>query len=240
MIVRSVILAVQDVDRYTSLKKCGKGDLMPRVTDLGKEGPHPDIMDPLLERISEAYSEMLPSEGIAELRFDEVQILQKRTLYGLRWSSLQGQGWSYDQAVVNVDVSVGLAVCSPSGGRKQMVLYQAHRLPDRDWGIARLGFSKLEEPPKKPWTSIPKLSRGFGIAWGVLTHSPDVGKGRITLENGYISESPVSNSSFLLFVPFHTAELWASSVRFGFYDTLGREIVTDNLSLPAPPQVPRT
>jgi hypothetical protein len=191
----------------------------------------------LVEGINEVFQEKLSSEGVAAVHAGDIHVLQQRTLYQLPWSNLWGVPGNHAEDVINVDVSVGLVICTPTGARKHVVQYQAHRFPDRDWGIARMGADWLDEPPKKPWTSEPALSRGLGIAWGVVAHSPNVGKGRITLANGYIAESPVSNGSFLIFVPFHTAELWASTVKFGFYDTQGREIVTENYPLPVPPPV---
>lgn len=119
----------------------------------------------------------------------------------------------------------------PEGSRNELMTYQAHRLPNQDWGVARMTSRMLEDPPKKPWTSVLNLSRGLGIAWGLFTNSPDVGSVRISLVDGQVAESTVSNGSALMFVPFNSAQLWSSTLKFGFYDTQGREILTESLPL---------
>lgn len=204
---------------------------MPTVMDLGKQGPHPDVLTSLVERINELLPEVLHSDGDDEVRESGIRVLQQRTLYGLNWSNLWGGSWGYDSDVVDVDVSVGLVVSATEGSRKQLVMYWAHRLPDRDWAVARMSIKSLDDPPIKPWPGFTKLGRGLGISLGALVPSHDLGNVQLTLEDGQVHESAVSNGSVLIFVPFSSAELWSSAVTFGFYDTEGREILTESLPL---------
>jgi hypothetical protein len=198
------------------------------IVDLGQRGPHPDVMASLVERINELRARDSPSEASLKVHASDIQMLQQRTSYGLKWTNL----WRGDDGdVTDVDVSVGLVVCSPKGGRELLVQYQAHRLPDMDWGIARMGCKWLDEPPKKPWTAELALSRGLGIAWGALAHSPDIVRGRITLADGQVAESAIDGGSLLIFVPFHAAELWSASVRIELLDARERAIATDSFSL---------
>lgn len=201
------------------------------VIDPGKQGPHPNVVPSLVDRLNEVLPNVLPAQAIAHVRAQDVHVLQQRTLYRVRWANLWSVRWVHDADTIEVDVSVGLAICTTPGIRKQLVLYQAHRLPNQDWSIARLANDWIEDSPKKPWTSIVGLSRGLGIAWGVLAHSPELGKGRILLANSQVVESMVVDGNFLIFQPFNSEELWSSTARFGFYDTQGREITTDALPL---------
>lgn len=201
------------------------------VIDPGKQGPHPDVVSSLVVRLNEVLPTVVPAQVATHVREQDIHVLHQRTLYRVKWANLWGVRWAHDADVVDVDVSVGLSVCTTPGIRKQLVLYQAHRLLSQDWSIARVANDWLEDSPKKPWTSIVGLSRGLGIAWGVFTHSPELGKGRILLADGQAVESAVSGDSFLVFQPFNSAGLWSSTARFGFYDMQGREITTDALPL---------
>jgi hypothetical protein len=197
---------------------------MPEVTDLGKQGPHPDVVTDLVEKLGQ-YP--LQGDDVSE---SDIQIIQQRTLSEVTWSI-----WTTDRATTksgNLDVSAGLAVSAPRGARKLLIAYVATRLPDRDnWGIAETGSAWIEDPPRKPWTGCFLGSRGIWIGIGGLAHSPDLGRVRITLADGQAVESTVSDGSFLVLVPCDSAELWSSPATVAYYDTEGREIRTDSYDL---------
>lgn len=202
-------------------------------TDLGKDGPHPDLTAALVERLNE--EPLTEFREVDEVRVSDIQLLQRRTLYDLPWANLWGVPWGHESNIIRADSSVGLFMHAPSGFRKQLGMYWAHRQPDAEWGIAQMSINWLEEALKKPWPSIFFLRRGHGLAFGLLSPSAELGSLRVTLEDGSVHESRVSDDSALLFVPFHTEELWSSTIFFGFHDTAGQEIESGSYPLPTHP-----
>ena len=196
------------------------------VVDLGAQGPHPDLLTNLVENFNQ--EPLRDSEDVSE---SDIQVLQQHTLYGLSSVNLDGVPWRHVGDVIAVDVSVGMAVCAPEGHRKRLAIYKAHRFPDQEWGIAQMTVPWLDDPPARPWAGGFMLDRGLGICWGVLARSSDLGKGRFTLPDGHVWESTALNGCVLMFVPFNSAELWASTATTTIFDAQGREILTESYPL---------
>jgi len=197
---------------------------MPTVTDLGKQGPHPDLIPPLVGTLSQYPFQ---NNNVGE---SDIQIVQQRTLYDVTWSR-----WSRDGIVTKsgtLNVSAGLAVSAPQGGRKQLVGFGAMRLPDREsWGIAQTDAAWIEDPPKLPLTGCFLAMQGSWIGVGGLVYSPDFGRVRMTLADGQAFESTVLGGSFFVLVPCDSAELWSSRMTVTYYATDGREVRMDPYDL---------
>jgi hypothetical protein len=71
----------------------------------------------------------------------------------------------------------------------------------------------------------------MGIAVGVASHSVDLGKMRFTLADGQVAESIAAGNVCLMFVPFHSAELWSADATMQLFDAGGLEIVKDTYPL---------
>lgn len=197
---------------------------MPAVMDLGKQGPHPDLITNLVEKLG-----IYPYQDVDVVESD-IQVVQQRTISEVKWSM-----WSADGTTTRsgkLDVSAVVAVSAPHAKRKQLIAFVATRPPGQDdWGIAEMSNAWIEDPPKKPWTGCFLGSQGMWIGVGGLAHSPDLGKVRITLADGQTFESTVSGGSFLVLAPCGSSELWSSPMTFGYYDNEGREILTDTYDL---------
>jgi hypothetical protein len=194
--------------------------------DLGAQGPHPDLLRNLVENLNQ--DPLRDGDDVSE---SDLQVLRQCTLYGVSWSNLDGVLWRHEGDVMAVDVSAGMVVCAPEGRRKRMAIYQAHRFSDRDWGIAQMSVPWLDDPPTRPWAGGFMMNRGLGIAWGVLSRSADIGKGRFTLPGDHVWESIASNGNVLMFVPFNSAELWSSTATTAIYDPHGSGILTESYPL---------
>ncbi len=194
---------------------------MTTTIDLGVEGPHPDL---LAQAVASINQYMMPEEDVT-FHVDDFQVLQQRTVYGVTWTNLWEQSPDFGSDTM-VDVSVCLAVGSAIDGRTHLALCQAHRLPDREWGVAELSSRWQEDPPEHKFDAFGNQTRGLGMAFGGVAHVPEVALGRITLPDGEAAESPVSNGSFLVLMPFSAKVRWGSSATVSILDSQGDEIVS--------------
>lgn len=183
--------------------------------------------------MNEFLPESHPAAATVEWREDHLRAVERRTLFGLGYENLWGGPWPYDTDVIEVDVSVGMVLAEAEGVPLQLVVYLAHRYPERDWGLPRISNILLDERQlKKPRSEIVKLYRGLGIGWAVLDRSGELGRLRMSLENGEVTESVVEDGAALMLVPFHSEKLWTSTVRFAWLDSDGGEIFREDYPLP--------
>ncbi len=201
--------------------------------DPGKAGPHPGMLRRLVEWMNEVLPRTYPEAATVEWEEGHLRVVQQRTLMGLGYENLWGAPWPYDADVIKVDVSIGMVLAEAEGATPQLVVYLADRYPDRDWGLPRMSNILLDDRHlQKPRSEVVKLYRGLGIGWAVLDRSEDLGQLRMSLENGDVVESVVEDGAALMFMPFHSEDLWASTVKFEWLDGEGREIISEDYPLP--------
>lgn len=196
------------------------------ITDLGKDGPRPDLIIKLVESITalpEVSDHPEAQEWVGVTRSD-IRLLQQRTVYDARWSN------PLNDETGQLDISAGLTECTPAGRRKSLVTFTALRWPGRDWGIAQWGNTWLHDPPPTPWPGDLSGSVGISVTWAVIDLSGSLDRGRITLADGHVAESAVSDGSFLLLVPVDSYELWCSPMQLSLYDVDGLEVLNDSVT----------
>ena len=196
---------------------------MSTFTDLGEQGPHPEVVTHLVEQLAGG----------------EVQILQQRTFYDVPWSQ-----WSKDGTITKsgtLDVSAGIAISAPRDGPRQLIGYAATRQPGRErWGIAQTSTGPIANRRWQPLTGCFLSARGIWTGIGGLVHaprfySPKIGSVRITLADGQMFEGTVTDGSFLVLAPSDSAEVWSSWMNVEYYNTKGRKIRTDPYDLSGRP-----
>lgn len=170
---------------------------------LGREGPHPDTVVPLIRWFAQRRGRTLKP---GQLRF-----LQQRTLTNLNLFSGRA------------DETAALAVISHPP-HDELLLYFARRTPGGStWEIGGHTTTPIGNPPMLPYVAR-TMTAGGRLIFAILATHPQVGAARVTLGDGAVLEDRITNGSALIFAAMESAQQWSREALVQVLDVNGAEL----------------
>lgn len=181
------------------------------LSDIGRDGPHPDLIREFLREAA-----MLKSER--RVTASDLRVLQRRTLADLpRPFDLEG----------NESVSVVFAM-SPAAGTDDidhLIVYVARRVDGDDrWKTAGSVYKPFRADATTPWTGAITIDARQALTVAAIVYQPEIDALQIELPDGTVFEDQAGEGSVLIYAPLRSPDRWSGEAIIRMIDRSGKTI----------------